>query len=69
MLLSRPKILEHKKEGNIVISPFDKRKLNTASYDLTLGEWFYSEGHPEGRATVHNLYDEKSRDIVWTGPH
>ncbi len=69
MLLSRDAILRHFKEGNIVIDPFNERKLRTTSYDVTLGEWFWREGHPEGRATLHNLYDETSTKLVWQGPH
>lgn len=68
MLLSRNAILRHYQEGNIVIDPFDERKLKTVSYDVSLGEWFWREGHPEGRATVHNLYDEESTKRVWRGP-
>lgn len=69
MLLSRGAILKHIEQGNIVIDPFDERQLKTASYDITLGEWFWREGHPEGRATVHNLYDEESSRRVWQGPY
>lgn len=69
MLLSRNAILRHWKEGNIVIDPFDERKLKTVSYDVSLGEWFWREGHPDGRATLHNLYDEESTKRVWQGPH
>lgn len=69
MLLSRDAILRHIKEGNIVVDPFDGRKLKTTSYDVSLGEWFWREGHPEGRATLHNLYDESSTKQVWRGPY
>ncbi len=69
MLLSRDAILKHFQEGNIVIDPFDDRKLKTSSYDVSLGEWFWREGHPEGRATLHNLYDESSTKAVWKGPY
>lgn len=69
MLLSRDAILRHKKEGNIVIEPFDERQLKTVSYDITLGDWFWREGHPEGRSTVHNIYDEDSTKRVWQGPY
>lgn len=69
MLLSRDAILRHFKEGNIIIDPFDERKLKTVSYDIALGEWFWREGHPEGRATVHNIYDAESTDRVWRGPY
>lgn len=69
MLLSRNAILRHFKEGNIIIDPFDSRKLNTTSYDVSLGEWFWREGSPDGRATIHNLYDLSSTKRVWQGPY
>ncbi len=68
MLLSRDKILEHLKLGNIVIEPFQEFNLKTTSYDVTLGEWYFREGHPGGAATIHNVYDEDSTRKVWTGP-
>jgi len=68
MLLSRDQILKHYKQGTIVIEPFDERKLKTTSYDVTLGEWFWRERAPNGRATVHNVYDDASTDAVWSGP-
>ena len=52
-----------------MIDPFDERKLKTVSYDVSLGEWFWREGHPDGRATLHNIYDEESTKRVWQGPH
>ena len=52
-----------------MIDPFDERKLKTVSYDVSLGEWFWREAHPDGRATLHNVYDEESTKRVWQGPH
>ena len=69
MLLSRNAIIRHLKDGTIVIDPFDERKLKTTSYDVTLGDFFWREAHPEGRATMHNIYDEASTRNVWRGPH
>lgn len=68
MLLSRDKILKHKKEGNIIIDPFEPRNLKTVSYDVTLGDWYWREKAPAGRSTIHNIYDEKSTRKVWDGP-
>lgn len=68
MLLSRDAITRHIKGGNIIIEPFDERKLKTTSYDVSLGGWYWRERAPVGRATIHNLYDDKSTDIVWEGP-
>src|SRR3989344_1736749 len=69
MLLSRDAILRHLEKGNIVISPYDKRKLKTTSYDVTLGSRYWKEKHPDGAATLHNVYDEDSTRRVWSGPY
>ena len=68
MLLSRNAILRHKKDGTIIIDPFDPKKLKTTSYDVALGEWFWREHHPEGAHTIHNIYDEASTKRIWKGP-
>ncbi len=68
MLLSQRAILRNIKKGNIIIEPFNEKKLKTTSYDVSVGEWFYKESHPRGRATIHNLYDEKSTNTIWEGP-
>ena len=56
-------------KGNIVIEPFRKRNLKTTSYDITLGEWFWREENPRGKATIHNVFDEDSVKNVWQGPY
>ncbi len=68
MLLSRDQILKHLRRGTIVIEPFNQRQLKTTSYDVTLGNWFWRERHPAGRATIHNIYDANSTSGVWQGP-
>lgn len=68
MLLSKDAILRHMNEGTIIIEPFNERALNTTSYDVTLGPWYWREAHPSGRATIHNMYDENSTKKVWSGP-
>mgnify|MGYP001596938563 CR=1 FL=1 len=68
MLLSREDILRHLKQGTVVIEPFNDRQLQTTSYDVSLGEWYWRERAPAGRATIHNLYDEDSTSAVWCGP-
>lgn len=68
MLLSRDQILAHIEKGTIVVDPFHDKNLKTTSYDVTLGPWYFRESAPNGRSTVHNLYDEDSTAIVWTGP-
>jgi dCTP deaminase len=69
MLLSRDQILRHLKNGTIVIEPFKERHLQTVSYDVTLGEWYWRERAPAVPAAVHNMYDDKSTAKVWSGPY
>ncbi len=69
MLLSRDAIRGHLDKGTIIIDPFRERQLQTTSYDVTLGDYYWKESHPNGRATVHNLYDEESTRRVWLGPN
>ena len=69
MLLSRPDIVKHMKKGNIIIEPFKPDNLKTTSYDVTLGDWFFKENRPEGRTTIHNMYDDASVALIWSGPH
>ncbi|PSO45304.1 MAG: hypothetical protein BRC25_02590, partial [Parcubacteria group bacterium SW_6_46_9] len=47
MALSDEKILQEKAAGNIIIEPFQKEHLGTASYDVTLGKHFFAEQTPE----------------------
>ena len=42
-LLSRGMILQHIKDGNIFISPFDAKNVQTTSYDVRLGANFFQE--------------------------
>ncbi len=65
MALSDKRILEEKKRGNIVISPFNRANLGTSSYDLTLGEWFYREQPPNYYLNHYNIFNKKHTDYVW----
>lgn len=65
MLLSRPAILRHIKEGNIVIKPFRKAQLASASYDITLGPNYYREQHHGGGYSTYNPYSANDVKRVW----
>lgn len=65
MALSDRKILEAMKEGSIVIEPFDKRNLATSSYDVTLGDYFFTEQHPAHFENIFNIYDKSHVERVW----
>jgi dCTP deaminase len=40
-VLSDKEIIEEKNNGNIVITPFNKKNVGNCSYDVTLGPWYY----------------------------
>lgn len=65
MALSDKRILEEKKKGDIVIAPFNKKQLNTSSYDLRLGEWYYREQPSKHYHPIYNLYQESHTRQVW----
>jgi dCTP deaminase len=77
MLLSKPAILEHMGNGNIVIEPFNEKQLGTNSYDVRLGEFYYkptnktiflSNGSYMGRDYV-DFTDEDQVKQFWIGPY
>lgn len=63
MALSDKEILRHRKLGNILIEPFDRRNLATSSYDVSLGEWYFRE--QRHHFDIYNPYDKKQTDKVW----
>lgn len=65
MALSDRKILEHKKEGTIVIEPFKRENLATSSYDVTLGEWFFREQPSKYNHSLYNIWSEAHTRHVW----
>ena len=65
MALSDKKILEEMKKGDIIISPFNPKNLATSSYDLTLGEYFFSEQPPKHFQNIFNIYEKEDIDHVW----
>jgi len=65
MALSDTKILDAMKEGFVIIEPFVRQNLATSSYDVTLGEFFFTEQHPAHFENVFNPYDKNHVDRVW----
>lgn len=54
--------------GNIVIYPFVESHLGSASYDVTLGEYYYAEQQPRecyNRVKIFNPYSAKDVQSVW----
>jgi dCTP deaminase len=62
-LLSDVAIKRHMEYGSIVIEPFRPERLNTDSYDLELGPYFYRY-HPELRRKPQDLKRGEGFDLV-----
>ena len=65
MTLSDKQILEYMKKGTVIISPFKKENLNTSSYDITLGDYFYRENPSIHNQPIYNPYKERHTKHVW----
>ncbi|HLC64878.1 MAG TPA: dCTP deaminase [Candidatus Nanoarchaeia archaeon] len=55
-VLTRPKVLDEIKKGNIKISPFKPSNLGPASYDLALGNEF--RVYEKGERNIVNIEDD-----------
>lgn len=66
-VLSDIQIIKRRKQDEIVIEPFNINNLNTSSYDVTLGEWYFRETFPDDSSlnSVYNMYSERMVKKVW----
>jgi dCTP deaminase len=65
MALSDRKILEEMKNGDIIIEPFKRENLATSSYDVTLGEFYFSEQATKHHHNIYNIWSKEHTDYVW----
>ncbi len=65
-ILSDKEILKEIKKGNIVIYPFNESQLGNASYDVTLGMFYYRENITT--TPIVNPFSKSFIDKVWQGP-
>ena len=63
MALSDKRIMEEMGRGNVVITPFKEENLSTASYDVTLGEYYFSE--TQNGFSVYNPCNKQDVERVW----
>ncbi len=66
-LLSDKRILEHHKLGNIIIDPFDKKKIKTSSVDVTLGEWYFRPNTNHG-LLIYNPWNKNDVEKIFGTP-
>ena len=69
-VLSDIQIVERRAKNEIVIEPYNESNLNTSSYDVTLGEWYFRETFPDDSSlnSVYNMYSEGMVKKVWGEP-
>lgn len=65
-LLSRDQILRHKKAGSIIIDPFKDTQLQTVSYDVTLGPWYFKSS--SSSQLLYNPWDKNGIANFWGEP-
>jgi len=67
--LSDKAIVKYREQGDIVIEPFNMKQLNTSSYDVTIGEYYFREQKlKEWDTNIYNMYSETMVDKVWGKP-
>jgi deoxycytidine triphosphate deaminase len=64
MSVSQNLILEHYKEGNIIIDPFNPRNLSSTSYDVRLGPYFYRQLTLKTHGNTKSLLPKNSEKNV-----
>jgi dCTP deaminase len=52
----------------VVIHPFDQKRLNTSSYDVRLGPWHFREQNPQLPKAIFNPFDPEHVAKVWGKP-
>lgn len=69
-VLSDKTIKNYLEQGEVIIHPFNPNYLNTSSYDVTLGEWFYREQtiQDEWVGNIFNIHSEEHVNRVWGKP-
>lgn len=57
-------------KGEIIIDPFNLKNLNTSSYDVTLGEYYFREQHHKEDyiSSIYNIYSKEHVKRVWGDP-
>lgn len=69
-VLSNKQIMDRLGDS-VIIWPFNKANVNTSSYDVRLGQFYYTERRPSWRRRlfnpVYNIWDFRDVNRVWDG--
>lgn len=68
-VLGNKAIRSYRENGEIIIEPFNEKNLNTSSYDVTLGEWYFRE-QPRDivESNIYNMYSKDNVKRIWGEP-
>jgi dCTP deaminase len=67
-VLSDKQTMDAMVRDEVVIHPFDQKRLNTSSYDVRIGENFYREQNPNLPRAIFNPFDPAHVAKVWGEP-
>lgn len=68
-ILGNKAIKQFLDEVEIIIEPFNEKNLNTSSYDITLGEWYFREqARAVDESNIYNMYSEDNVKRIWGEP-
>lgn len=68
MVLSDKQILECIEKGTVVIHPLMRENINTSSYDLTLGDYYYRQQRGPRAENFYNPFQESHTRAFWGEP-
>lgn len=56
-------------DGSVVIEPFREDRLQTSSYDVSLGEYYWTTRPPCGGKSLFNPHNPNHVNKLWQGPN
>lgn len=62
-VLSKPQIIKHRKQGNIIIEPFNPNNLSNTSYDVRLGKYFFRQNPMKHTQTLNPFWEKSIRSM------
>lgn len=72
MTVLSDKQIRERRDRDVRIWPYRPENVNTSSYDVTLGQFFYQERKPKIRerifGSVFNIWDHEDTNRIWEGP-
>lgn len=67
-VLNGERIKAGMEEGYILIDPYDPKRVKTSSYDISMGEYFWTANVNHPGSKVFNPYNPDHTKNLWKGP-